>query len=1243
MASPLENDMSDNLQNPEDSNPKPTPQEQLEMRVLAMLLGETEEAETEAVQQLLQENPDLQSYAEKMQKSLGLVKESAKSLYSGAQSAPQQLSDDRRKTLENLWNEEQATPENVHSFPVEETPEPQRSGFQLHPFIPVAAAASVAILLGGVWFPKFLKEKADNQVAMSAQLPERQDAVTATDQYGSMPAESSEPDDRTPDNSTLHYSFKESVSAQTAPRSGKRPFADADKQELEVTHARDNITLEALALKPQQKSSGHAAPEGNIQVGDKRASANDHPFQANLAEGSPAPGAGERLEEMRKEVSDLSSQTRSLNLSVNELSAESLVKNQDELKSALESRTTRNKKTREDYERSASKSLSRAENLAEMPAPPGRNAPVPEPEPLPEVTAPPKVLPKPIVTESVTTAAPIGGGGKPNSRGPSSQPIAPPVNAPVTQAPPALTPRPVLPQEPARPTLPGITTKTQPGPENRRMPAQPFDDATETPPPATPAPPAIPTPVKKPAPTTPRPTTVPASARTRPPAPSRSIAPAQPAAATPVPADPIPMTTGRLDDILEKQKSETAITRYRQSEATKNTNAITADFDNREGKEKETIKPLSGGILLTDDLTLSGFVDGTYTHREFSDDAEMLEIDHAEVDLKFSASEFKYTQASPKKLLSQEEQMKVERALDRTAAQDTLGKDVFLHDHSLKPLNSTSTALKGLKDLELSDQQQRLKSVQQGQTSALGNNEKLRKQSEIAEAKSDKETDERFNKRALMSKLEKAKELPDTAPEEILEEAEEEKKPDVSDKDGDVWAEDLGIPTPIELPEPKPEVVTAQSPFSTFSLNVTDASFRLCEASLLNGQLPPPHIVRAEEFINAFDYRDPAPVGGKALSFAWDRSRHPFAHNRDLVRFSIQTAAEGRQGGQPLNLVLTIDNSGSMERADRVAILQQALKVLSTKLRPQDKVSVIAFARTPRLWMNGANGVEAGKKLADFDAIVPQGGTNIEAALNLAYEVAGKHFISNGNNRVILLTDGAANLGNVVPKSLRKTVEAQRKKAIALDCFGIGWDGYNDHLMEALARNGDGRYAFLNSPKDVERDFARKLAGALTLAAADVKVQVVFNPKRVKTHRQIGYLRHQLKKEDFRNNAVDAAEIGSAESGNALYVLQIDPKGSGPIGRVHVRYREPATGKYKETSWPLPHRSNPPSLDQASSAMRLAASAATFAEWLARSPYAGDVDLMKLQQYLAGLQTEFPSHSPVQSLLQMIRAASLSK
>jgi Mg-chelatase subunit ChlD len=455
-------------------------------------------------------------------------------------------------------------------------------------------------------------------------------------------------------------------------------------------------------------------------------------------------------------------------------------------------------------------------------------------------------------------------------------------------------------------------------------------------------------------------------------------------------------------------------------------------------------------------------------------------------------------------------------------------------------------------------------------------------------------------------------------------------------KSGD---DDVGIRIPVRLPDPKPEVVTAEAPYSTFSLNVSDASFRLCQANLLNGQIPAPHVVRAEEFINAFDYRDPAPAKKMPLAFAWERSRHPFAHNRDLVRFSIQTAAEGRQGGQPLNLVLAIDNSGSMERADRVAILREALKVLSTKLRANDTLSVIAFSRTPRLWLDGLKGETVRAKLSNFNGLVPQGGTNIESALDLGYATALKHFIPGGNNRVILLTDGAANLGAIIPKNLVKKVEGYRKQGVALDCFGIGWDGYNDHLMEALARNGDGRYAFLNSATDIERDFGRKLAGALTVSAADIKVQVVFNPARVTTHRQVGYLRHQLKKEDFQNNTVDAAEIGAAESGNAIYVLQINDKGTGPLGKVHVRYREPVSGQYKEMSWPLPYRAKVPVLAEASPSLRLAASAATFAEWLGRSPFAADVDPSVIQKLLNGLEQSFPSDSPVKAFQQMVVGA----
>ncbi len=160
-------------------------------------------------------------------------------------------------------------------------------------------------------------------------------------------------------------------------------------------------------------------------------------------------------------------------------------------------------------------------------------------------------------------------------------------------------------------------------------------------------------------------------------------------------------------------------------------------------------------------------------------------------------------------------------------------------------------------------------------------------------------------------------------------------------------------------PIPQPEVQTAENDFSTFSLNVSDVSFKLAGASLEKGVMPEPATVRSEEFINAFDYRDPEPPPGVPVAFAWERAQYPFAQNRDLLRFSVKTAALGRQPGRPLNLVLLLDNSGSMERADRVRIIREALRVLAGQLQPQDKFSVVTFSRTPRLVADGAPGSEA--------------------------------------------------------------------------------------------------------------------------------------------------------------------------------------------------------------------------------------------------------------------------------------------
>jgi hypothetical protein len=227
----------------------------------------------------------------------------------------------------------------------------------------------------------------------------------------------------------------------------------------------------------------------------------------------------------------------------------------------------------------------------------------------------------------------------------------------------------------------------------------------------------------------------------------------------------------------------------------------------------------------------------------------------------------------------------------------------------------------------------------------------------------------------------------------------------------------------------------------------------------------------------------------------------------------------------------------------------KALRVLATQLQPQDKLSIITFARTPRLWRTAWPATRPAKSPRASGEITPQGGTNIATALDLGYRTALKHYQAGSINRVVLLTDGAANLGDVKPDALKQKVEAHRKQGIALDCFGIGWEGYDDQILEALSRNGDGRYGFINTPEEAATEFAGQLAGALRVAASDVKVQVEFNPRRVTAYRQIGYAKHQLKKEQFRDNTVDAAEIGAAESGNALYVVEVNPRGEGDLAR----------------------------------------------------------------------------------------------
>ncbi len=435
------------------------------------------------------------------------------------------------------------------------------------------------------------------------------------------------------------------------------------------------------------------------------------------------------------------------------------------------------------------------------------------------------------------------------------------------------------------------------------------------------------------------------------------------------------------------------------------------------------------------------------------------------------------------------------------------------------------------------------------------------------------------------------------------------------------------------------EQTASEEAFSTFSLHVSDVSFKLAHASLSRGQWPDAAKIRIEEFVNAIDYHDPLPSGNQRVACRVEQAIHPFLMQRNLLRVSMRTSATGRSTNTPLRLTLLLDNSGSMERPDRRQAVLRAFQTLIKQLTAADQVTLISFASTPRLLADKVPGNQGETLLKLVENLPSEGGTNIETALLLAREKAAEQQLVGAQNRIVMLTDGAVNLGNANPDSLASLVIQMRDAGIAFDAAGISAQDLNDTVLEALTRQGDGRYYLLDSAEAAGESFAAQIAGSLRPSAQNVKVQVEFNPQRVGHYKLLGYEKHRLNKEDFRNDQVDAAEMAAAEAGVAVYQFEIKPNGSGDVGSASVRFRDLSTGQMIDRRWPIPYERNAPRLEQAEASMQLAASAALFAAKLSGGPLADSVDLAQLQKLLSNLSEQRADHPRVQQLRSMIEQA----
>lgn len=435
------------------------------------------------------------------------------------------------------------------------------------------------------------------------------------------------------------------------------------------------------------------------------------------------------------------------------------------------------------------------------------------------------------------------------------------------------------------------------------------------------------------------------------------------------------------------------------------------------------------------------------------------------------------------------------------------------------------------------------------------------------------------------------------------------------------------------------EISTEDKTDSTFSLNVSDVSFKLVKAALSQGNWPDSSRIRPEEFVNALDYDDTKPNQAEKVSCQIEQCVHPFIQQRNLMRVSMNTASLGRNATTPLRLTILLDQSGSMERADRAKCVQRAFALLASQLTMDDEITLVGFARTSRLLAERVNGDEAKNLVSIVANPLSEGGTNLEEALSTGLQLAKQQFLKGAQNRVILLTDGAANLGDAKPANLSRQVESMRRSDIAFDACGVGADGLNDDILSKLAKKGDGRYYFLDRPEDADNGFARQIAGALRPVAKNVKVQVVFNPTRVSTFRLYGFEKHKLKKEDFRNDSVDAAEMAAEESGVALYQFEPILDGLGDIGTVSVRFLDTSSNQMVERVWAIPYEEESLFFSEADPKIRLASVAGLFSEKIKGSPIGDRVKLKRLRQEMQLLKPNFGNQVRFNELQSMLLQA----
>ncbi|WP_337992870.1 vWA domain-containing protein [Flavobacterium sp. KACC 22763] len=328
-----------------------------------------------------------------------------------------------------------------------------------------------------------------------------------------------------------------------------------------------------------------------------------------------------------------------------------------------------------------------------------------------------------------------------------------------------------------------------------------------------------------------------------------------------------------------------------------------------------------------------------------------------------------------------------------------------------------------------------------------------------------------------------------------------------------------------------------KEPLSTFSIDVDNASYTNIRRFINEGQKVPKDAVRVEEMINFFKYKYPQPDGEHPFAINTEYSDCPWNKNSRLLKIGLQGKNIPMANLPAINLVFLVDVSGSMDEPNKLPLLKESMKVLVKELRSTDKVSIVVYAGSAGVVLEPTSGDNKDEIMDAFDDLHAGGSTAGGEGIELAYKLAQQNFIKDGNNRVVIATDGDFNVGASSDDDMLKLIEQKRESGVFLTVLGFGMGNYKDSKMEILADKGNGNYAYIDNIQEANRFLGKEFKGSMFAIAKDVKIQIEFNPNHVQAYRLIGYENRKLNAEDFKNDKIDAGELGSGHSVTALYEI----------------------------------------------------------------------------------------------------------